>query len=237
MDSLLISAASGMKARMESLDMLANNIANTNTAGFKADREFYNLYQSGLPVIEGKWTDFSQGTITQTGNPLDLALSGSGFFVINGPNGIEYTRNGSFTISKSNQLATADDKTLRNTRDQGRPITVNPGQTITIDARGVVTQAGQEIGQLEIASIPSAAGSLAKLGSSYFSLSNASPSGAPAPAEDAEVIQGSLEQSNVAPADSAVRLVSVMRQFEMLERAMRIGAEMNKQAVQDVARG
>ena len=57
MDPLLISAASGMKARMESLDMLANNVANSNTAGFKADREFYNLYQTGLPVVEGKWTD------------------------------------------------------------------------------------------------------------------------------------------------------------------------------------
>ncbi|MEQ1886154.1 MAG: flagellar hook basal-body protein [Bryobacteraceae bacterium] len=235
MDSLLIAAASGMKSRMESLDMLANNIANTNTSGFKADREFYSVYKDGLPVIEGKWTDLSQGTITTTGNPLDLALSGPGFFAINGANGIEYTRNGSFVISKANQLATTDGFTLRNMRDQGRPIAVNPTQPIAIDRRGVVSQGGQEVGQIEITSISSAAGSLAKLGNSYFSLSKGSADPA-APVAAAEVIQGGLERSNVSPSDSAIRLVNVMRQFEMLERALRIGSDMNKQATQEVAR-
>jgi flagellar basal body rod protein FlgG len=232
MDPLLISAASGMKARMESLDMLANNVANSNTAGFKADREFYNLYQTGLPVVEGKWTDLSQGAITPTGNSLDLALSGSGFFAVNGPNGVEYTRNGSFTISKSNQLATADGRTLRNARDQGRPIALNPAQSITIDAKGVVSQSGQEMGQIEIAAA-SAATTVGKLGNSYFSLAGNPAKDEPA---NAEVIQGSLEQSNVTPADSTIRLIGVMRQFEMLERAVRIGSDMNKQAIQEVAR-
>src|SRR5215813_10400947 len=80
MDTLLIAAASGMKSRMESLDMLANNIANTGTAGFKADREFFNVYQRQLPLIENRWTDFSQGSLVPTGNSLDLALTGPGFF-------------------------------------------------------------------------------------------------------------------------------------------------------------
>jgi flagellar hook-basal body protein len=100
MDPLLISAASGMKARMESLDMLANNIANSGTSGFKADREFYNLYQQELPLVETRWTDFSQGTVLATGNPLNMALSGPGFFALNGPAGTVYTRNGNFQISK-----------------------------------------------------------------------------------------------------------------------------------------
>jgi flagellar basal-body rod protein FlgF len=68
MDPLLISAASGMKARMESLDMLANNIANSATAGFKSDREFYGLYEQQLPVVDTQWTDSSQGTLTPTGS-------------------------------------------------------------------------------------------------------------------------------------------------------------------------
>src|ERR1700690_2723679 len=92
MDTLTIAAAGGMRARMESLDMLANNLANTETGGYKTDREFYNLYVSAeaaglgdgpaatLPVIERPWTDFSQGTLRATGSPLDLALSGKGFF-------------------------------------------------------------------------------------------------------------------------------------------------------------
>src|SRR6266849_4381319 len=100
MDPLLISAASGMKARMDSLDMLANNLANTGTAGFKADREFSGLYQEALPMVEKQWTDYSQGVLTPTGNSLDLALSGKGFFALNSPGGVIYSRGGEFQLSK-----------------------------------------------------------------------------------------------------------------------------------------
>ncbi len=226
MDSLLISAASGMKARMESLDMLANNIANSGTVGFKTDREFYGIYQQELPVIEKQWTDFSQGAVTPTGNPLDLALSGKGMFALNTPNGVVYTRNGQFQISKSNQLQTADGFTLRNSRDQGKPITVDPNQPIEIGKNGTVKQGGQEIAQLELKNPDDPSQVVSKLGSSYFALLN------PGAAKDIEVQQGALEQSNVPVADAAVRLVSVMRQFEMLQRAINVGAEMNKQAIE-----
>src|SRR3982751_3161312 len=108
MDSMSIAVASGMRSRIEALDLLANNIANANTAGFKADREFYNLYISPeaagqnedgsaatIPVVERQWTDFTAGTLTPTGNPLDLAIDGDGFFAVNGPGSqVLYTRNG-----------------------------------------------------------------------------------------------------------------------------------------------
>src|SRR5215475_712508 len=119
MDSLLISAASGMKSRMDSLDMLANNIANTGTAGFKADREFNSLYEQELPVVERHWTDFSQGTLLPTGNPLNVALSGKGLFALNSPSGTVFTRNGDFRISKTNQIETSDGYTVRNVLDKG----------------------------------------------------------------------------------------------------------------------
>ena len=86
MDPMTAIAASGLRARMESLDLLANNVANASTGGYKADREFYSLYvapeaqdagpASTMPVIERPWVDWSQGTVYPTGNPLDLALSG-----------------------------------------------------------------------------------------------------------------------------------------------------------------
>jgi flagellar basal-body rod protein FlgF len=230
MDPLLISAASGMKARMESLDMLANNIANSATAGFKSDREFYGLYQDQLPVIEKQWTDFSQGSLTTTGNPLNLALSGKGFFSLNSPNGTIYTRNGDFRISKSNQLESADGYTLRNALDKGNPITVDPSQSIDVSNDGTVEQGGQVIGQIEIA----APDALSKLGSSYFSMLDPK---SPAPAaQNVEVHQGQIEQSNVPVSESAVKLVGVMRQFEMLQKAMTLGAEMNKHAIEEVAK-
>lgn len=232
MDPLLISAASGMKARMDALDMLANNIANTGTAGFKADREFYGLYQEQLPMVENKWTDFSQGTLTATGNPLDLALSGNGLFALNSPNGIMYTRNGSFQISKSNQLATAEGYTLRNTLDNGNPITVDPAQPVEIAKDGTVRQGGQDLGKIEVDS--PGAPALNKLGSTYFAL--ADPKTPVAAASGNDVLQGQIEQSNVPVAESAVKLVGVMRQFEMLQKAMTLGSEMSKQAIGEVAK-
>src|SRR3954468_11041188 len=100
MDPLTGIAASGLRARMESLELLANNVANAATGGDKADREFYGLYKSTdadsdatMPVIERPWIDQSQGLVHGTGNPLDLALSGRGFFSVEGPRGPLYTRN------------------------------------------------------------------------------------------------------------------------------------------------
>ena len=234
MDPLLISAASGMKARMESLDMLANNLANSGTSGFKADREFYNLYQQELPLVEKRWTDFSQATILPTGNALDLALDGPGFFALNGPGGTVFTRNGSFRVSKSNQLISGEGYTLRNALDMGKPMTVDAAQDVLIGKDGTVSQGGQPVGQIEVGQIPSAAEQVSKLGNSYFALVDRAAAATRAPAT--EIQQGQLEQSNVPVADFAVRLVSVMRQFEMLERAMRIGSEMSKSAIQEVAK-
>jgi len=234
MDALMISAASGMKARMDSLDMLANNVANANTSGFKADREFYNLYQGELPVVQTHWTDFSQGLLTLTSNPLNLALSGPGFFALNGPNGVVYTRSGYFEISKANQLVSDSGYTVRDVTNQGKPITVDPTQPVTVTKDGTVMQGGQTLGRIEIDQMAPAANTIAKLGNTYFALSD--PKAQTQPALSAEVQQGYIEESNVAAADSAVRLVSVMRQFDMLQRAMNIGTQMNHAAVQDVAK-
>ena len=236
MDPLLIRAASGMKARMESLDMLANNISNSGSPGFKADRELFTLAHSDLPLIEKQWTDFSQGTIQPTGNPGDLSLDGKGFIALNSPNspGIVYARSLSFEVNGQNKLAASGGGyTLRNARDPAkRPLVVDPLRPVDIDRTGVVRQNGQELGQLEIVGFADPA-ALSKLGGSYFA--QLDPRGA-ATASAAVVRQGALEQSNVSPADQSIRLVSVMRQFEMLQRAMTLGAEMNRRAVEEVAR-
>ena len=112
MDNISISAASGMRSRMESLEMLANNLANVETGGYKADREFYSLYTSAearrfadrdtntLPVVESHWTDLTQGDLRVTVNPLDFAIDGEGLFAIQTPRGVRYTRNGSFRLRR-----------------------------------------------------------------------------------------------------------------------------------------
>ncbi len=234
MDQLLITAASGMKARMDSLDMLANNMANSGTAGFKTDREFYNLYEQQLPTVERQYTDFSQGQLLQTGNPLNVALNGHGFFALNSPSGVVYTRAGNFRVSTTNQLETGEGYTIRNVLDNGKPINVDAKQTVDIAKDGTVSQGGQTLGQIEIAQPAAPSDTLQKLGSTYFAFIDKN-SAAPL-ATDTEVLQGQLEQSNVPVGDSAVKLVSVMRQFEMMQKAINLGTEMNKQAITDVAK-
>jgi flagellar basal-body rod protein FlgF len=246
MDSLTLTAASGMRSRMESLDMLANNIANAETSGYKIDREFYNLYTapeaappdsddpSTMPVIEKNYTDFSQGAMRVTANPLDFALQGSGFFAVNAPGGVAYTRNGNFQMTTAGTLVTNEGYTVRGVLrgTPGQPLQLNPALPVEVGADGTITQSGQTTGQFEILNFDNP-GDLTKQGNTLFR--PADPKILPKPA-NAQVQQGRLENSNVGTSESAVRLVNVLRQYEMLQKAVNIGADMNKQAIQEVAR-
>jgi flagellar basal-body rod protein FlgF len=242
MDSLAIAAASGLRSRMQSLDMLANNLANTGTSGYKGDQEFYSLFASDeasgangepvatLPVIQRQWTDFSQGTLQVTGSPLDVALSGKGFFVVNGPNGPLYTRNGSLQVLPSGELAVAGRYPLQG--QAGGTIHVASGKPIGISADGTVEQDGSAIGQIKVVNLPST-DSLQKVADACFQ--NSDPQNLPVDATGAEVQQGKLEESNVPITGAAMRLVGVMRQFEMLQKAIGISTEMDTKAIQEVA--
>jgi flagellar basal-body rod protein FlgF len=234
-------AASGLRSRMESLDLLANNMANASTGGYKADREFYSLYtapeaaddgsSTTMPVVQQHWTDLSQGPIANTGNALDLALSGKGFFSVSSPNGTLYTRNGSFHLSAGGQLVTSDGYAVQSS--SGTPLTAQNSLPLDISRDGTITQGGQPIGQLDIADFTGEAG-LTKQGSNYFR--TADPTVKPAAPAGTTVEQGKLEASNTGTAESAVRLVSIMRQFEMLQKAAMIGNDMSKEAIEQVAK-
>jgi flagellar basal-body rod protein FlgF len=241
MDPITAIAASGLRARMESLDLLANNIANASTGGYKADREFYSLYvapeaagnepSSTMPLIERPWVDHAQGVLHSTGNPLDVALSGKGFFAVNGPSGPLYTRNGNFRLATDGKLTSPDGYPVRDS--QGLPITIQAARPLDISSDGTMTQDGVVAGKLEIVDFTSTAG-LSKQGGNYFRVSD--PAVRPAAASGTSVEQGQLEASNTGSAEGAVRLVSVMRQFEMLQKAVSLGAEMNKRAIEEVAK-
>ena len=241
MDGISISAASGMQARLQSLEMLANNLANIETGGYKADREFYSLYtgedassdpQTGdvstLPVIESQWIDQAQGVLRQTSNPLDFAIDGDGMFAVQTPAGVRYTRNGAFRLSRTGALTMGDGNPLRAVG--GGQILTQSGLPIQVLPDGTVQQAGQTVGQLELASFDPRA--LAKAGLNYFE----PVPGATAKPATGSVLQGKAEQSNVGTAESSIRLVALMRQFEMLQKAMNLGNELNQRAIEEVAR-
>ena len=241
MDSLMIAAAGGMRTRMDSLDLLANNMANADTSGYKTDREFYSLYVSeaaasggpeptALPVVESTWTDFSQGILHQTSNPLDFAIDGKGFFAVDSKAGVAYTRNGSFRLATNGTLTTPDGYAVRSVK--GAPLKLDAAAGFEVASDGTVTQSGQVVGQLAVVDFTDAQ-VLSKQGSNYY---RSAPKATPVQAKTAVVHQGRLEGSNVGSAESAVRLVNVMRQFEMLQRAAAIGSEMNGKAIEEVAR-
>jgi len=237
MDSLTTAAASGMRSRMEALDLLANNIANSSAPGFKADREFYAQYVSAeaaqdpgatvLPVVQRNWTDFSQGALVATGNPLDIALSGKGFLAVKGPSGVTFTRDGSLHISPQGELQTNDGYAVQEVG--GKAIQVDPAKTVEIAPDGTIRQDGQDLSRIAVVDFPDLT-ALNKRGHAYFS------SDVPPVPSSALVEQGKIESANSQPAENAVRLVGVMRQFEMLQRALSIGTEMNKRALEEVAR-
>jgi flagellar basal body rod protein FlgG len=224
--------------------MLANDLANASTPGYKGDREFYGLYVSTsaldplgspasaatLPVIERSWTDFSQGTLVTTGNPLDLAISGRGFFSVDGPVGPLYTRNGSFQLSSSGVLTTLEGYPVR--LAGGGRLQVASSSPLEITRDGTVMQDGAVLGQLEIADFKDLT-ALSKQGAGYFT-SRAGT--APQAASGFELRQGRLEGSNVASAEGAVRLVNVIRQSEMLQKAIWLASDMNRRSVEEVAR-
>jgi flagellar basal-body rod protein FlgF len=240
MDPMTAMAASGLRARMESLDLLANNVANASTGGYKADREFYSLYISPeaadaaqtatMPVIEKPWIDLTQGVIQPTGNALDLALSGKGFFAVQAPGGPLYTRNGSFHLTADGQMVSAEGYPVGTV--DGAVLRLQTSGKIEIAGDGTVTQDGNVVGQLQVVDFPGAAG-LAKQGNNYFRSAGESP--APA-ASGTTVEQGKLEASNTGTAESAVRLINIMRQFEMLQKAASTALDMSKEAVEQVAK-
>lgn len=240
MDQSLLTAAAGLRARLEALELVANNVANVSTAGFKADREFYNLFVAAeaeanaagdltwMPVVEGSAIDFRQGVLARTGAPLDLALEGPGFFAVAGPQGTLYTRNGSFRRSRDGRLATVEGYAVLG--DSKRPIDLPAGE-IKVSEDGTVWAAQQAVGRLQLVEFANK-GALGKVGHSYFR-------GAPAPgaAGRTAVAQGQLESANVNPAEAAVRLIEVSRGFEMLTRAVSLVAnEMNRRAIEEIPR-
>jgi flagellar basal body rod protein FlgG len=240
MDPLTATAASGLRARMESLDLLANNVANASTEGYKADREFYSIYSapeaadyaaSTMPVIERPWIDLAPGLIHSTGSPTDVALSGRGFFAVNGPSGPLYTRNGSFRLTPAGTLVTGDGYAVRG--NAGAPVTLQRGRPFDIASDGTVRQDGLVVGKLEVVDFTGADG-LVKQGASYLRPSD--PAQRPVAPSTTTVEQGQLEASNTGSAEAAVRLVSVMRQFEMLQKAVSLAGDMSEHAIQQVAK-
>ncbi|HEU0123853.1 MAG TPA: flagellar hook basal-body protein, partial [Bryobacteraceae bacterium] len=246
MDAIGIAAASGIRARMESLEILANNLANASTSGFKADRERYSTYWSAestsaldggrggggvSPVVEKNWIDFSQGAITRTGVQTHLAMTGPGFLSVRRGTETLYTRNGELQISARGTLVNGEGLDVMGAN--GQPVRLDAAQSLEIRADGTVWQGGAQAGRIRLTefSDPQA---LQKAGHTYFRWPG--PEEQVRAAAGTQVIQGAVESANTGPAEGAVRMVNVLRQFESLQKALQLGNEMSRRLVEEVAK-
>jgi flagellar basal-body rod protein FlgF/flagellar basal-body rod protein FlgG len=241
MDSGYYAACTALAARTQALDTIANNLANVNTSGYRAEHNVFsavlanthngngsnlNNAINNYGIVSGASLDLSQGALQKTGNPLDLAIQGTAFFAVQTANGVMYTRNGSFQLSSTGQLITSSGDPVLG--DKGT-ITMLPGAS-SISADGTISSNGAIAGKIRLVDFP-AGTQLQSEGSSYYS----APEGVETPATDSKVQQGTLENSNVNPILSMVELITAQRSAESMQRALSMfSSEMDKTATQEL---
>lgn len=236
----------GMINDLHQLDIIGQNLANADTAGYKRDMavirsfdtvlsEELSLSASGMdwfrqsePVPRVRsLADHSPGALRHTGNPLDVAIEEEGFFELGGPDGVRYTRRGAFSLDSAGRLVAANGLAVAS----GDGDIMLHGGDVKIDKDGKITEDGEYAGRLKLVAFadPSA---LTRIGGGMW----LAPAGSTArPAEDARVRQGYVESSNVAALDEMVRMIATLRHFETTANVIKGYDEMVGTAISTIA--
>jgi flagellar basal-body rod protein FlgF len=238
----MLEASRGALKEELRMDIIANNLANSTGIAFKKDRiSFQQLLEEastsdteataeGLPpdpLLVNIDVDMSEGDIQTTGNQLDLAISGDGFFKINTPDGVRYTRKGNFTLDPSGNLITQDGYSVIG---KGGAINIS-GNNIAIGDIGSISVDGVEAGQLDIVTFDNL-DRLVKEEKGLFKNDSEDPE--VATGSDTSVKQGYIELSNVNVAEEMVNMIHSMRAFESYQKAIKAIDELNNTAINQV---
>jgi flagellar basal-body rod protein FlgF len=251
MQNTLLVGLSRQVALGRELDVVANNIANINTTGFKADGAVFEEFiaptaRSGdlspadrrVSFVRDRatWIDMSQGPVERTGNPLDIAIDGKGFLAVQTPNGERYTRNGALQINANGQLVTGDGYPVlgengpvvfQNT-DHG--IMISPDGTISVREGDTVNTESQR-GRLRLVTFQNA-GLLRKDGSGTFM---APADIAPEPDTQSRIVQGAIEKSNVRGVVEMTRMIEVTRSYTRISAMLAKQNDLQNTAVDRLA--
>ncbi len=241
MDSGYYAICSGLAAQTQALDLVAHNLANTTTTGYRGEQtsfrslltgsgavttNYLNTVVNSFGVLSGSRLDLSSGSFVATGNPLDASVAGSGFFAVQSAPGVVYTRNGSFHVTNAGQLVTGEGYAVLG---ELGPITI-PSGNVAISSDGTISVDGNVVDKLQLAEFAPGT-NLTALGNATY----AAPASAALPATASTVRQAMLEGSNVSPTQAVVQLITVQRNADMLGRAMgAIDGQLNQTAVQDL---
>ena len=247
-------AAAGALAYEKRLQIISNNLANANTVGFKMDRGHMKLIDSAdLPSQSAQnpadlatsrahlfwnnfsvYTDYSSGALKQTDNDFDLALVGKGFFCVQTPDGVQYTRKGNFTLNSKGVLVTGNGLPVLG---EAGEITVqskeNPHKyaKFAVDGQGNVSVDGKQVDTLRIVDFKEF-NRLSKTGDTLFKMSDIGS--AEAEVEDVKVSQGSIELSNVDSVKMMTEMIEVMRGYESYQKVIQSADETYSQAINKV---
>jgi flagellar basal-body rod protein FlgF len=247
MENTLLVGLSRQVALGQELDMIANNVANLNTTGYKADKTLFSEFlapraadqsfagrdrQVSFVEDRGTFIDMAPGAVEHTGNPLDVAIDGNAYLTVQTPRGQRYTRNGALQINGAGQLVTSNgDLVLGN----GGPITFqNVDHDIVISGSGIITVRegnatfDSQRGTLQLASFPNPQ-LLQKDGSSTFT----APAGVapnPAPA-GTRIVQGSIEKSNVNGVAEMARMIAITRSYTDIANILTQEGDLRKNAL------
>jgi flagellar basal-body rod protein FlgF/flagellar basal-body rod protein FlgG len=241
MDSGYYAACAGLAAQTQALELVAHNLANLSTTGYRGQQTTFrsllvgsgavnlnplNVAVNNFGVLSGSRLDMSQGSPYPTGNPLDVAMAGPGFFVVQAAPGVLYTRDGSFHVTGTGLLVTGQGNSVLG---QQGPITVPTGN-LAISSDGTISVDGAVVDKLQLAEF-SPATNLTAMGNATYS---APPNSALVPA-NSTVRQGMLEGSNVSPMESVVQMITVQRNADMLARALTaFDSQFNQIGAQDL---
>jgi flagellar basal-body rod protein FlgF len=207
----MIRAANALHYWERRQEIAANNLANADTTGFKAERVFARIIGDAIPVADTA-TDLRAGAITHTGQPLDFALPDGAFFTVQTPGGERLSRGGSFTLDAQGRIVDHGGNPLMG--EQGEIIV--PAGSIDVDARGVVRVEGAEVATLRIQTVPQGIRLTHDAGTLFLPDAAAEDQ----LAEERQVRQGHLEGSNVSTIGSLVDLISIQRNYAAVQRAV-----------------
>jgi flagellar basal-body rod protein FlgF len=244
MDSGYYAAMTGLVARTQALDTAAANLANAQTPGYRAEREFFRSALLGpdaltsqlgetvnnYGLLGGDRLSMAQGALEHTGNPLDLAIEGQGFFMVETPNGTRYTRDGGFHRAQNGQLTTEAGEPVLSSA--GQPILIPQGE-VSVGADGSISVAGGVAAQVGVFTFPTGT-ELTPEGANRY----VAPQGVTAvAAKGASVHQGAIEAANQDVVEGSLNLIVMQRQAEMMQRALTVfHTEFNKFATEDLPR-
>ena len=250
MQNALLVGLSRQVALGRQLDVIANNIANLNTTGFKADGALFEAYispnaragdlsaqdsQVNFVRDRATWVDWAQGGLHRTGNPLDVAIDGKGFLAVETANGERYTRNGSLKINTEGQLVTsAGDPVLGDNgpivfQRTDRGITISKDGTIS--ARTADSNAGVARGRLRVVSFENV-NQLRKDGNSYYA---APDRVTPDPDRQSTVLQGTVENSNISAVLEMTHMIEVTRSYTQTASILAQQSELQTTAIDKLA--